>query len=226
MGKKLVKPLAASAKSTKTAKAIAAARPIDALFSKSRQRVLTVLFGNPQRSFYANEIIAMAQVGTGSTQRELVSLAEAGLLLVSKLGNQKHFQANPDSVVAAEIYALVQKTLSLAGVLGAAMAPLASQVEFALAHGSNEQLRDTAHSDVTLLVASDSLTDDDLTAALSPAATTLARRFAVELCSPAEFNRKCASEAGYLSDLQAQSKIWLAGSNAQISAADPTGVQL
>lgn len=30
----------------------------DALFSKVKQRVLGVLYGNPGRSFYANEIIA------------------------------------------------------------------------------------------------------------------------------------------------------------------------
>ena len=188
--------------------------------------VLTVLFGNPQRSFYANEIIALAQVGTGSTQRELVSLADAGLLLVSKHGNQKHFQANPDSVVAAEIYALVRKTLSLAGVLGAALAPLAGQIDFALLHGSAEQLRDTAHSEVSVLVASDSLTDDDLAAALVPAATTLARRFAVTLCTPAELAVTLAQEAGYLSSLQAQTKLWLVGTHAQIAAAEGAGAQL
>jgi hypothetical protein len=226
MGKKLVKPLAASAKSTKAAKAIAAARPIDALFSKSRQRVLAVLFGNPQRSFYANEIIALAQVGTGSTQRELSSLADAGLLLVSKQGNQKHFQANPDSVLAAEIYALVRKTLSLAGVLGAALAPLAGRIDFALVHGSADHLRDTAHNDVSVLVSSDSLTDDDLAAALVPAATTLARRFAVTLCTPAELADAIAQDAGYLASLQAQSKLWLIGTQAQIAADAAAASQL
>ena len=31
----------------------------DALFTKVQQRVLAVLFGNPDRSFYANELIAL-----------------------------------------------------------------------------------------------------------------------------------------------------------------------
>jgi hypothetical protein len=109
MGNILVKPLAG--KSAKTAKSIAAARPVDALFTKSRQRVLTVLFGHPERSFYANEIITLAQVGTGATQRELAALADAGLLTVSKQGKQKHYQANPGSELAAEIYAIVRKTM-------------------------------------------------------------------------------------------------------------------
>ena len=33
----------------------------DALFAKVEQRVLGVLFGNPRRSFYANEVIALAR---------------------------------------------------------------------------------------------------------------------------------------------------------------------
>ena len=46
----------------------------DALFPKVRQRVLAILFGTPDRSFYANEVIALAQSGTGAVQRELADL--------------------------------------------------------------------------------------------------------------------------------------------------------
>ena len=82
----------------------------DALFPKVRQRVLAVLFGAPDRSFYANEVIALAQSGTGAVQRELASLSEAGLLTVSKQGNQKHYQANAAAPVFAELRGLVLKT--------------------------------------------------------------------------------------------------------------------
>jgi hypothetical protein len=36
----------------------------DALFAKVQQRVLGVLFGNPHRSFYADEVIGLAHSGT------------------------------------------------------------------------------------------------------------------------------------------------------------------
>ena len=38
----------------------------DALFSGTQQRVLGLLFGQPDRSFYATELINMAGVGSGS----------------------------------------------------------------------------------------------------------------------------------------------------------------
>ncbi|TSA07352.1 MAG: transcriptional regulator, partial [Comamonadaceae bacterium] len=47
----------------------ASASLANALFPKVRQRVLAVLFGTPDRSFYANEVIALAQSGTGAVQR-------------------------------------------------------------------------------------------------------------------------------------------------------------
>ena len=89
----------------------------DALFPKVRQRVLSVLFGTPDRSFYANEVIALAQSGTGAVQRELADLSAAGLLNVTKQGNQKHFQANTNAPVFDELRSLVLKSMGLAVVL-------------------------------------------------------------------------------------------------------------
>ena len=75
----------------------------DALFTKVRQRVLAVLFGNPGRSFYANEMIALAGSGTGAVQRELARLEAAGLATVTRVGNQKHYQANAAAPVFEEL---------------------------------------------------------------------------------------------------------------------------
>ena len=66
----------------------------DALFTKVQQRVLGVLFGNPGRSFYGNEVISLVDSGTGAVQRELTRLEAAGLVTVTRIGNQKHYQAN------------------------------------------------------------------------------------------------------------------------------------
>lgn len=53
----------------------------DALFPKVRQRVLSELFGAPDRSFYTNEVIGLARSGAGAVQRELAELAGASLSL-------------------------------------------------------------------------------------------------------------------------------------------------
>ncbi len=43
----------------------------DALFTATQQKVLAMLYGKPDQSFYANEISRWAQVGKGSLMREL-----------------------------------------------------------------------------------------------------------------------------------------------------------
>ena len=54
----------------------------DALFGRARQRVLAILFANPDRSFYANELIRLVGAGTGAVQRELARFEAVGLVSV------------------------------------------------------------------------------------------------------------------------------------------------
>ena len=75
----------------------------DALFSGTKQRVLGLLFGQPSRSFYANEMIGLAGSGSGAVQRELANLAQSGLVNVKAVGNQKHYQANPAAPIYEEL---------------------------------------------------------------------------------------------------------------------------
>ncbi|HEC15448.1 MAG TPA: transcriptional regulator [Sedimenticola sp.] len=58
----------------------------DTLFTKTQQQVLGLLFGQPDRSFYANEIVRHAGMGIGTVQGELARLSGAGLLIVSRQG--------------------------------------------------------------------------------------------------------------------------------------------
>ena len=52
----------------------------NALFFGTKQRVLGLLFGQPSRSVYANELIGLAASGSGAVQRELANLAASGLI--------------------------------------------------------------------------------------------------------------------------------------------------
>src|SRR4030042_378319 len=69
----------------------------NALFSKVQQRVLALIFGQPERSFYASEIMRNVRSGTGAVERELSRLQRSGLVSVERIGNQKHYRANRES---------------------------------------------------------------------------------------------------------------------------------
>jgi predicted nucleotidyltransferase len=183
----------------------------DALFSKVRQRVLAVLFGAPDRSFYTNEVIGLARSGAGAVQRELADLAAAGLLSVRKQGNQKHFQANSASPVFAELRSLVLKTSGLADVLRAALLPLAPQIALAFVFGSMARQQDTAASDVDLLVVSDTLGYGEVFGALEAASQTLGRSINPALYSAADFQARQLGDNAFISRVMRQPKIWLIG---------------
>lgn len=87
----------------------------EVLFSKTQRRVLGLLFGHPERSYYANEIVRIAGTGVGAVHRELEGLAAAGLVTVNRVGNQKHYRANRDSPVFEELRSIVSKVLGPAG---------------------------------------------------------------------------------------------------------------
>jgi len=193
-------------------------RIADALFPKGRQRVLAVLFGNPDRSFYANEVIALAQSGTGSVQRELAALSEAGLLSVTKQGNQKHYQANAAAPVFAELRGLVMKTSGLADVLRTALAPLAPQMVAAFVYGSVAKQNDTAQSDIDVMVVSAGLSYADVFGALEGATISLGRKVNPTLYTPAEMAKRITQDNAFVSRVLQQPKIWLIGNEEQLHA--------
>ena len=177
-------------KSSKTGSDSGSVGLADALFTTTQQRVLGLLFGQPGRSFFANELIELTGSGSGAVQRELRRLATSGLLTVTRIGNQKHFQANRDSPVFDELCSLVINTVGLADPIRWALLPLAEKIDLALLYGSVPKGTDTASSDVDLLVVSDELMLEDLYAVLAKAETLLDRKINPTLYTSKEFDRR------------------------------------
>ncbi|MEW6366829.1 MAG: nucleotidyltransferase domain-containing protein [Acidobacteriota bacterium] len=190
----------------------------DALFTKVQQRVLGVLLGNPGRTFYANEIIALAGCGTGAVQRELARLAAAKLVTVTRVGNQKHYQANAAAPVFEELRGLVLKTSGLADVLGAALAPLATQISAAFVYGSVAKGQDTAVSDIDLMVLSDTLAYADLFVALEGAAKRLCRQVNPTVYSRQELGNRIQQGNSFVTRVLAQPRLWLIGGERDLGA--------
>jgi predicted nucleotidyltransferase len=190
----------------------------DALFTKVQQRVLGVLFGNPARSFFANEIIALAGSGVGAVQRELARLAEAGLVTVTRIGRQKHYQANAAAPVFSELRGLVLKTSGLADVLRGALAPLAPQIRCAFVYDSVATGQDTAASDIDLLVVSDNLTHADLFSVLEAASARLGRRVNPTVYSQQEIGRRLQEKNAFVTRVLQQPRLWLIGNDDDLAA--------
>jgi predicted nucleotidyltransferase len=188
----------------------------DALFPLVRQRVLALFFGHVERSFYANEVIALAQSGSGAVQRELAGLSEAGLLTVSRVGNQRHYQANSACPVYAELRGLVLKTSGLADVLRAALLPIAAQISGAFVYGSVAKQIAGSSSDVDVMIVSEALSYAQVFGALETAATQLARPVNPTLYTLAELKQRIAQDRAFIKRVLEQPKIWLLGSEREL----------
>jgi len=190
----------------------------DALFAKAQQRVLGVLFGNPTRSFYANEIIALAGSGTGAVQRELARLEASGLVTATRVGRQKHYQANARAPVFEELRALVLKTSGLAEVLRNALSPLSRRIRAAFVYGSIAKGQDTASSDIDLMVVGEGLTYADLFDALESASARLGRKVAPTIYAPQELAKRTRQDNAFVTRVLEQPKIWLIGDEDDLAA--------
>ncbi|MDJ0863184.1 MAG: nucleotidyltransferase domain-containing protein [Gammaproteobacteria bacterium] len=170
----------------------------DALFTTTQQRVLALLFGQPARSFFATELIELTGSGSGAVQRELKRLTSSGLVTVTRIGNQKHYQANPNSPVFEELRRLVLKTIALAEPIRQALEPLADRVELALLYGSVVMGTDTAQSDIDILIVAEEVTLEDVYSALAPVETDLDRKINPTLYTSQEFAARKASKNAFL----------------------------
>jgi predicted nucleotidyltransferase len=190
----------------------------DALFSTIQQRVLAYLFGQPERSFFATELIKLAGGGSGAVQRELARLADSGLVTVKRVGTQKHYQADPKSPLFAELCSIAQKTVGLAEPLREALAPLAKRITAAFVYGSVAKRSDTAASDIDLMVVSDSLTYADLYAAVEQATARLGRKVNPTVYSRKELARRVKQKNAFVTRVVAQPKIWLIGAESDLAS--------
>lgn len=183
----------------------------DVLFSKTQRQVLGLLFGNPERSYYAKEIVRHAGVGIGSVQRELEKLAGVGLLNVTQIGNQKHYQANRQAPIYEELRGIVQKTFGLGDVLRLALASLSDRIEAAFVYGSVAKGSDTAGSDIDLMIVSGDLSYGEVLSTLADEESRLGRTINPTLYRPAEFSQKLAEDSAFLSRVVDQPKIFVIG---------------
>ena len=190
----------------------------DALFSTVQQRVLAYLFGQPERSFFATELIKLAGGGSGAVQRELARLAESGLVTVKRVGTQKHYQADPKSPLFAELCSIAQKTVGLAEPLREALAPLAKRITAAFVYGSVAKRSDTAASDIDLMVVSDSLTYADLYAAVEQASARLGRKVNPTVYSRKELARRVKQKNAFVTRVLVQPRIWLIGAESDLAS--------
>ena len=172
----------------------------DALFTKTQQRVLGLLYGKHEQSFYTNEIVRRADMGRGTVSRELDRLVSAGLLVISKEGNQLHYQANKSCPIYKELLAIVKKTFGIADVIRASLSPFMEQIDWAFIFGSVASGKETASSDIDLMIIGEQ-GFSEIVAALYPVQETLGREINPKIFAKDEWLQKRDSNEAFIKEV-------------------------
>jgi DNA-binding transcriptional ArsR family regulator len=185
------------------------------LLPEYRRRVLGLLLLRPDEALHGREIARRTGLAAGTVTRELTKLAEVGLLRREKRGNQQVYSADKSCPVFTELASMLRKTSGLADVLVQALAPAAPQIRVAFVFGSVAQARETAGSDIDLMVIGD--VDFGQTVALIyPAQADLGREVNPKVFTADEFSQKAATES-FLRDVLSKPKIFLIGSEHELA---------
>ncbi|MCO5119291.1 MAG: MarR family transcriptional regulator [Burkholderiaceae bacterium] len=181
-----------------------------------RRRVLGLLLLHPDEQLHGREIARRTGLPAGTVTRELGKLTAVGLLQREKRGNQQLYRANKDCPVFTELASILRKTSGVADVLAHALAPLAGQIEVAFVYGSVAQGRETAGSDIDLMLIG-SLGFDDAVRLLWPLQSKLGREINPQVFSRKEFAARAPEP--FLRDVLTKPKIFLMGGDDELAAA-------
>lgn len=180
------------------------------LFGALRTRLLSALLLHPDTAWHARELARRIDAVPGSANRELVKLADAGILLRQHVGNQVHYRANRDSPVFLELAGILRKTSGLAGTLADALAPLAGQIRCALVFGSVARGEETVYSDVDVLVLGD-VGFAEILHALHPVQDLIRREINPVVYLEEDFREKIRSNNTWAREIVDKPKLFLIG---------------
>jgi predicted nucleotidyltransferase len=190
-------------------------RMLDALLPKTRQGILAATHVQPEKAWYASELAHRLGVPSSSLQRELHDLSEAGILKTYRQGRMVYYQANRDSPIFPDLRGLLLKTAGLVDVLAQALRPVATKVRTAFVYGSIAAGSEESDSDIDLMVVGQ-VAPEDLAMPLRRARESLGREINPTVYTPAEFDRKRASDDPFLKQVLDKPRLVVLGNKDEL----------
>lgn len=183
---------------------------LDLLFGTYRQRALTQLLLNPESSYHVRELARLTGTTPGTLHKELIRLAEAGLLLREAQGNQVRYRANHACPVFPELAGLLRKTSGAPMMIADALASLSPAPKLALIFGSLARGTENPGSDIDLLVIGGA-SFGAVVKTLHPTQLALQREINPVIYSAAEFKRRVAARDGFVANILANPTLFVIG---------------
>jgi predicted nucleotidyltransferase len=191
---------------------------LNALFPSVRQGILAATLMHRDRWWYLSELAAHLGRRPSSLQRELASLAEAGVLESREEGNRVYYRANSECPFFPELKGLLTKTLGIVEVLREALAPLSDKIDWAFVYGSVARQEEQSESDIDLMVIG-TLSLVKAVSQLKEAERQLGRPINPSLYPKAEFTKKLNSGHHFAEMVARGAKLFILGDAREFTTA-------
>lgn len=189
---------------------------VEALFPKTRRKLLSLLFLHPDGQFYFREILRQTGVKQGVVQRELKNLVKAGILHFDRRGYQTYYYVNKSHPIYPELQRIVLKTFGIADVLRSALIPLKREINIAAIYGSIATGEESSRSDIDLLVIG-KISFGNLTSALSKIERELGREINPTVYPPEEFRSRVKQKDHFAKSLLESQMLFLIGTQNELA---------
>jgi len=180
------------------------------LFKDYRRRVLGLLLMHPEESFHVREIARLTGTVAGTLHKELTKLEHAGVLTKKMVGNQVRYSANPDCPIIDELTSILRKTSGVVDVLAVALLPLAGKISVAFVFGSMASGKETAGSDVDVLIVG-SVGFAEVAKALYDTQDTLRREVNPKVFSKEEWMRMREKNDAFIKEVLGRPRLLILG---------------
>jgi len=185
------------------------------LFGKTRQAVLSLLYGQADTSFYTKQILDAVKIGRGTVQRELQNLTDAGIITREVQGRQVYYRANEKCPIFDELKSIVRKTFGVADVLRQSLQSAADKIKVAFIFGSVARSADNRKSDIDVMIVG-RISSGDIVSLLSSAEEKLSREINSVVYPVAEFKQRVKAEHHFVKRVLEGEKIFLIGDDSDL----------
>jgi len=191
-------------------------QPIEFMFSPYRRQLLARLLLRPDEQFHVRELERMTGISAGSLHRELKAMAESGLLMRKKVGNQVFYRADTRCTIYAELAAIFRKTMGMASLLQNALSGLAGKIEVAFVFGSMASGRQYAGSDIDVCVLGE-VSLLQVVKALSSVQETLRREINPVVMTAKKFLEQAVNQDRFVTRVLSEPKVFVMGDEDELA---------
>lgn len=177
--------------------------------SRLRQSILAYFFTNPTSRHYLREIASILRVDPGNLSKEFNRLEKEGVFISEKRGNQKYFYLNENYPLYHELKSIVFKTIGVEGGLRKILDEI-KEVKLAILYGSFPAKKDTANSDIDLLIIGNP-DEDKLIQKIESLEKILHREINYNIYSLEEFKKRIKNKDSFIINVLKNPKIILKG---------------